>query len=103
MKKISSLLLFLLVSITVLAQDKEVTPSRNIHVVNDLGRGLEMESSIHYWDEGPLSLNMFSVRKDKYPMILDLEYGIHWDIERFKIGNTTISAPTTRTLMNPFS
>ena len=103
MKKIFSLLLFLLASITVLAQDKEVTPSRNIHIVNDLGRGLEMESSIHYWDEGPLSLNMFSVRKDKYPMILNLEYGIHWDIERFKIGNTTISAPTTRTLMNPFS
>ena len=68
-----------------------------------LDNSVTMEESIHYWDEGPLSLSDFSARKDKYPMVLDLEYGIHWGMERTKIGNTTISAPSTRTFMNPFS
>ena len=65
--------------------------------------GLTMDSSVKYWDEGPLSYSDISTRAGELPLISEFQYGISWSSKDTKIGNTTIRAPYTRTYMNPFS
>ena len=65
--------------------------------------GLTMDSSVRYWDEGPLSLADLSTRGSELPVISEFEYGISWKTRSRKIGNTLIRIPDSRSYMNPFA
>ena len=62
-----------------------------------------MESSFRYWDEGPLSFDHFSKRESELPQISTLDYGITWNNEKKKIGNTVYNYTKSRTFMNPYA
>ncbi|MBQ9309500.1 MAG: DUF4419 domain-containing protein [Bacteroidales bacterium] len=62
-----------------------------------------MDSSIRYWDKGPLSWADLTTRGSELPKISEFEYAISWETGRRKIGNTLIRIPESRSYMNPFT
>ena len=64
--------------------------------------GLTMDASVKYWDEGLLSLSDLSRRSSEWPEIFKFEYGISYGANTWKVGNTRITAPSSRTFMNPY-
>ena len=62
-----------------------------------------MDSSVRYWDEGPLTFDNFSTRDTEWPVISQFGYNIMYSPKEWKIGNTVIRAYDSRSFMNPYS
>ena len=62
---------------------------------------LTMESSLVYWDEGPLTRNDFGIRKSN-DQVCDFVYGLDVESSNTTIGNTRISVPSVRAYMDPY-
>ena len=62
-----------------------------------------MDSSVRYWDEGPLTFDNFSTRDTEWPAISQFGYNIMYSPKEWKIGNTVIRAYDSRSFMNPYS
>ena len=94
-------LLFILIgsctSFSLLAQQYTYT-ERNPYS----GQSYKIDSMVRYWEDGALTFDDFSVRKNELPKISEFDYGFSWNWGRKKISNTVIRAPFSRTYMNPF-
>ena len=65
--------------------------------------GLKMDSSVRYWDEGPLSLSDFPKMQESWQRRYHFNYGYDLSTTEQKVGNTRINLPVSRTFMNRFS
>ena len=73
----------------------------------DLGQshnpGLKMETTVRYWDEGPLTYADLSARKSELPKISEFQYNISWTTKEWKKGNTRFRIPYSRSYLNPYA
>ncbi|MBR0175475.1 MAG: DUF4419 domain-containing protein [Bacteroidales bacterium] len=64
---------------------------------------ITMESSLKYWSDGPLTLEDFTSRKSEWPKVSNLEYGVSYNMEKHKKGNTVFYYPSFDVYMNPYT
>ncbi len=105
MKRYLSIVAGMLCAIAMSAQN---TPQRI--PMFGFNRDLTMESSVKFWDEGPLAFSDFQGWQDERlswndesRSAIEFLYGILWEPDYFRIGNTGFRMPTARAYMNPYS